>query len=103
MHSLAVQTAAPLVPRKRRVVIQKPLPEGETIRLLATLGGRIALARHRRSMTQHDLAREIKRSQPLISLWERGHKEPGAEEIKALAKALRCTQSYLVNTPNRVA
>ena len=98
-----MQTAVSLARYKRRVVIQKPLEDGDVLRLASTLGGRIALMRHQLGMTQHDVARSVGKSQPLVSKWERDNAVPGDEDIKALAKTFRCTESYLLTTPRLAA
>lgn len=84
---------------KRQVILGKPIPNDRLLNLLKTPGGRIAVARHALGLSQWDLAEKVHRSQALISLWERGRVTPDAEDLRLLAKALRCTQSYITTDP----
>ena len=84
---------------KRQVVLGKPIPTEDVLRLSQTLGGRIALARHAKGLSQWDLGKEVHRHQSVISLWERGHVDPTDDELNRLVKALRCTKSYLLTAP----
>lgn len=47
------------------------------------------LARHARGLTQTQLANEVQVTQPAVSQWEKGLRQPDAEALRRLADALR--------------
>lgn len=75
-----------------------PLKDGEYGALLR-IGERIARARERRGMTQHDLGKRVQRRQNIISQWEHGKRRPGFRDIWSLASALEVSVEALVGPP----
>lgn len=55
----------------------------------------MALARHARGLTQTDLAAELHVSQPAVSQWEKGLRQPDNEALHKLAAALRVLPAML--------
>jgi transcriptional regulator with XRE-family HTH domain len=62
-----------------------------------TLGRRVQQRREALGLSQVELAREAGITQGLLSRIENGHTpNPGAQALKGLALALRCSIDYLV-------
>jgi transcriptional regulator with XRE-family HTH domain len=81
MTGMAKQAATPK--RKPR---SQPFGTGRTLVLRPD---RLAALRRKADMTQEELAARTGASQPTISLWERGLKQPGSDALVwALAEAL---------------
>lgn len=64
-----------------------------------TVGGRIALARNRRGLTQQGLADRSHYSRGLIAQVEKGHKAPTAAFVAAMAQALNTDPARLWGQP----
>jgi transcriptional regulator with XRE-family HTH domain len=63
-----------------------------------TIGERVRNRREALEMTQYDLAAKTRIPQTLISRIERGvNKNPGADVLKRLARALGCSIDWLVD------
>lgn len=65
-----------------------------------TLGDRIRLAREAAGHSQASLARKLGTAQTTISKWERNASEPGRDDIKRLAQALRIPVSVIEDIPS---
>jgi transcriptional regulator with XRE-family HTH domain len=64
---------------------------------LGTLGMRVEFLRKDRKMSQEELAARAHISQGLLSRIERGQtKNPGADVLKGLARALGCSIDFIV-------
>lgn len=61
-----------------------------------SLSERIKERRKKLHYTQKLLAEKVKVSPQVISNWERGYTEPGADDIVHLSKALECSGDYLL-------
>ena len=59
------------------------------------LGAAIKAARNALKLTQQQLGKRLDMSTGAVSLYERGLRMPGADEMPALAKALRTTTGAL--------
>ena len=62
----------------------------------ASIGERIRTARERAKLTQDQLQRVLNVSSGMVSKWERNELEPGASNIRALAKALAVSADFLL-------
>lgn len=61
-----------------------------------SISERIKERRKKLHYTQKLLAEKVKVSPQVISNWERGYTEPGADDIAHLSKALECSGDYLL-------
>lgn len=61
-----------------------------------TLGERVRSRRKDLGFTQKSLAKALKLSDVSISQWERDDSEPTGKNLHALAKALRCSPTWLL-------
>lgn len=80
-------------------MLGRELSPDDVIRLLSTLGGRIALKRHELNVTQETLASRLNVSQSLVSMWERDVERPMADTMSDLAVALQTTREWLTSSP----
>ena len=60
------------------------------------IGPRIAALRRERGMSQADLAAAIRVSPSALGMYEQGRREPSADTLVALAKALEVTTDFLL-------
>ena len=63
-----------------------------------TIGERIKKARLENGLTQEQLAKMIGVAKSTLTGYEKGNREPDAMKINALAKVLKVTGDYLLNT-----
>ena len=61
-----------------------------------TIGERIKFLRDEKELTHIDLAKHIKCSVGLISLWENNLRKPNADSLITLAKFFEVTTDYLL-------
>lgn len=64
------------------------------------IGTRIKEQRQKIRYTQKMLAEKVSTSPQVISNWERGYTEPGADDISRLSEALECSSDYLLGNSN---
>ena len=62
------------------------------------IGTYIAAMRHRRGITQEDLARILAISPGSVGLWESGKTNPKVSRLPDIAAALRCRVDDLLGT-----
>ena len=62
---------------------------------MEAVGRRIRMLRELADMTQEAFAREVNRSQPAVSQWEKGRKMPDANTQFRVADVLRVSRSNL--------
>lgn len=67
------------------------------------IGQRIKMRREFKKLTQAELAKRCETSLQVVSQWETGHRTPGADGLRKLAKALRCSSDYLLGLVPRLA
>jgi DNA-binding XRE family transcriptional regulator len=59
-------------------------------------GSRLRARRRELDITQEELSERIGRSQPCLSQWESGRREPSLSDLANLAKCLEISTDYLV-------
>ncbi len=65
-------------------------------KILVEMGQRLRAIRQARRLTQTELARRIYKSKQIVSAYERGEAEMLATSLAALASALDCDVSWIV-------